>query len=112
MSRSKSLTAKTHAFLTHLGLHPVGGVEKVDKLEIVASATRGSVRSFMKTALSGGQGSVGDFDLRFGTTAMSRGYRRTTATVYHKGTWFKLGWITFITVPRSQVVKVILNNEF
>ena len=111
---SKSLTKKTHDFLMCLGLHPVGAAQKVDKLEIEAAAMRKSVRHFLRQFSKDGEREVGDFRLAHLSKSVRHagGSRRSTATVYMKGTWYKLGWITFVQNPTSQVVDVFLTNEF
>jgi hypothetical protein len=109
---SKSVTSKTHAFLFNLGLHPVGGAEKTDRMSIKASVMRKSVRLFKQNVGKGGTIDIGDFRI-----ARSRDWRRgngrcTMFTVYRKGTWQKFGWLTFTVVPHSQVAEVSLDNEF
>ena len=115
MSRSKSLTRKTHSFLTSLGLQPMGGVEKIGGMQIEASVMRKSVKALLKNF----QGT---------TTVELNGVRlvptlrivpgkklpreRISLTVYRKGSWDKFGWVTFIMSAHSQVVQVIFDNEF
>lgn len=106
---SKSITLKTHKFLTALGLHPVGGALKEDQMQINAAAMRKSVRKFLRNFRGDADYTVGGFRMRSAVTLWSACGR--SFTVYD-ASGRKMGWLTFVHVPKSQVVNVYLNNEF